>query len=531
MNGSVPLGKSDLSRSEHGVAWSIDYYAVSGRTTLFHVMLISYLKIFYDVKQKNNDSIKINNIPYVLLQLSKLAQELGKSRQEVSAMLESLERKGYLYTYRAHKRIYFAPVEQIEAPREIPSYQTRNAGERLLPYMFDTSMTVNDLIILEGVVRFILYGTFPLIKGFTFVSYKALAERANCDYRTVKRSIRRLIHRGYLQKFTIIDDNRRRHAYFRAVIPEGSYWIARMQQVRPPRMQQHRPINITYSKINISYLSYHSKINTSYLFKSCDSESPDSGSPPCGYSLPTERGYQKPFRALLKGEIMKERMEQIKRDVKRNHKTNKKTNITGLTATLKAIIPEINRELLPMEKNIIKNVFSVCDKEGVAFREYLEAFCEVRPSLEKQNKFYKKLMDDSVILALGRPEIFDNVFNFIRDPKRKEQLNELKNNGRPKGVIIPTRIFYNRKNIYLTLVYEDNHKEKVSLEEGFKWMGKLRKAVLSNWNVYQAFADYLYTNDIEVDRYLTSMRLFRQADRPQLLRSAIKLIKKELRNK
>jgi hypothetical protein len=130
------------------------------------------------------------------------------------------------------------------------------------------------------------------------------------------------------------------------------------------------------------------------------------------------------------------------------------------------------------------------------------------------------------VLALARPEIFDNVFNSIKKPKKPQD----NTSSSPIGVIIPTRIFYDRDNVKLTLVYKKGKQKDVSLKEGLQWINKIHKAALSNWDVYHAFGDYLLAKDIELDRYETSMRLLKQADKQKLLHYAINIIKKEVRN-
>ncbi|RLG68367.1 hypothetical protein DRN93_02945, partial [archaeon] len=454
----------------------VDYYYVKGRLHLSHLWLLSYLRVLQEVKEKINDFTQIENERYFFVSITELAALFGCSRQQVKhKYLKTLERYGYIKTAKySNKTVFFVP-SYLEPIRPVPG-----TPHRLPFFFFDSSMTVTELLILDQVYRrYCKIEAFNTKDSMIHIPYAKIAEALGCTKRTVIRGIKALWARGYLTKMTTLSEKLPK-SYLKPT--QFNLIKQRMETLMSPVW---KPLcHPLYNNINTSYLYYHFQLNTSYLIVNLDLPISDRNRRgPVDISMSTQGSSNKSVSHFLFstfGGIM-DKYNKMQEEIRARHMKKRGDNITTLTGMLRAYFPgDVKRSvLLPMEKNIVKQLYKVCQAEGVSFDQFLDTFSKIRPSLEA-DQFLKRMLSSSFILALSRPEIVDRVLSEITRPKRRK----------PVGVIVGASILCTKNLPPMKIEYDDGSSEQVGFMEGYETILKIKKMRLSNYKLGEVYLKF-----------------------------------------
>lgn len=449
----------------------IDYQLLRRKYRVWHLQLLSYLKVLYDVKKKTNDVFEIDGKPYAILSISEIAVSINLKRRDLQRVLSMFQEDGYLDRKILFSKAYFFLPTYIPKTVNV-SYKTPRLDISNLP----GSLTTLDLHLLDCLYQ-VTEKRFSDNQGFYMINQTDLASRLRCSTKTISRRIKKLWLLDLLDQQIINIGEQKTIQLIKLNLNILNFHTLNLKSASKKSNGCVKSVRQKIYNTNTSYLYMHyqytSYINNDFSLPISDRNRNKGGVDPSGLQNLCRKNEFRATGITLKLQslmgVAMNKFAEMENKVRESHRS-KANSMTQVVRLIRSYFPfEVKRaSLLPMERAVLKQLLQVCKEEEILIEEYISTLHQFKDSLEGSNKYLKKAFAKSFILTLARPEVFDYIVPKLR----------------PIGVIFPQKLLENGVNFadfQARVVYEDNHQEEVSIKVGYSIAKTTNKFKLSTY--------------------------------------------------
>jgi hypothetical protein len=224
-------------------------------------------------------------------------------------------------------------------------------------------------------------------------------------------------------------------------------------------------------------------------------------------------------------EVLMEKFKRIEEEVRKSHRRlGGRLNVSQAWRLVKSYFPEVNPAPSHLEKALLKNVMSVCEKSGVSFEDFVAQVAEKKDELTRE-KSLRTALGKSVIFFLDNPITYKAILNQQNDGP---EIQEAPKEEHTPVVIFPTRGLFVPVHEFVRLPFFTRNgkiSNACTLTDVLKVLREHKRYEFSNEDFKSEFIQYLLNKGQDPNDYKEEVQFYETMDR----RKAVEILKSKIK--